>query len=125
MDSIIKYLCVSARRDLIKRIEKDMKTTSYTNVENDETEFSISIEDILIQEETNSTNKARLHTAFEQLSSRQREAIYLKYYEEMNYEQICEIMNINYQSVRNLISKGILILRENIVSAILLIMYLK
>ncbi len=41
------------------------------------------------------------------LSNRQKEAVFLKYYNQMSYEDICDIMNINYQSVRNLISTAL------------------
>ncbi len=46
-----------------------------------------------------------------QLSPRQREALTLYYIEERKYEDICEIMNMNYQSVRNLMHRGLLKLR--------------
>ena len=45
------------------------------------------------------------------LSPRQRKAIVLYYIEEKKYEDICTIMDMNYQSVRNLIHRGIVKLR--------------
>jgi len=114
-DSIMSYLCVSIRRDLIKRINKSALIISLENTEKLDTNFSISAEDILIQEENSKIDKIKLEKAFEHLSHRQREAIYLKYYNEMSYEEICTVMDINYQSVRNLISKGILLLREKMI----------
>lgn len=47
-----------------------------------------------------------------QLSPRQRKAIILYYIEEKKYEDICVIMEMNYQSVRNLIHRGITKLRS-------------
>jgi RNA polymerase sigma factor (sigma-70 family) len=47
----------------------------------------------------------------EQLSPRQREALTLYYIEERKYEDICEIMSMNYQSVRNLMHRGLTKLR--------------
>ena len=47
-----------------------------------------------------------------QLSPRQREALTLYYIEEKKYEDICEIMNMNYQSVRNLMYRGLTKLRD-------------
>jgi RNA polymerase sigma factor (sigma-70 family) len=113
-DSIIKYMCVTLRRELIRRIEKSHKTSGLDYVENKDTDFSLTIEDMMIQDETFESNKIKLQQSMELLSSRQREAVYLKYYEEMSYEEICDIMDINYQSVRNLISKGIIELRKYI-----------
>ena len=47
-----------------------------------------------------------------QLSPRQREALTLYYIEEKKYEDIFTIMDMNYQSVRNLMHRGITRLRE-------------
>ena len=47
-----------------------------------------------------------------QLSPRQREALTLYYIEEKKYEDICEIMSMNYQSVRNLMHRGLTKLRS-------------
>jgi len=111
-DSIIKYLCVSLRRELIRRINKAHDTMSFETKENKEFDFALTIEDLIIREETDAEHSDKLKFALSSISHRQKEAIYLKYYEEMSYEQICEIMDINYQSVRNLISKGIIEMRK-------------
>lgn len=49
---------------------------------------------------------------FSKLSPRQREIINLYYIEERKYDDICNIMGINYQSVRNLMHRSICRLRE-------------
>lgn len=49
---------------------------------------------------------------FEKLSPRQRQIINLYYIEQRKYEEICQIMGINYQSVRNLMHRSISRLRE-------------
>ncbi len=111
-DSIIKYLCVSLRRELIRRVKQSMRVTSFDYSENTDVYFSLTIEDLIVQDENDQAKQLKLKEAFKELSSRQREAIFLKYYKEMSYEQICEVMDINYQSVRNLISKGIIDLKR-------------
>ncbi|MBK9744630.1 MAG: sigma-70 family RNA polymerase sigma factor [Saprospiraceae bacterium] len=111
-DSIIKYLCVTLRRELIRRVEKSRNTVEYEVNENKESTFSLSAEDMLIGDEMSSENQENIKTALSKLSSRQKEAIYLRYFEEMEYEEICDVMEINYQSVRNLISKGIIEMRQ-------------
>jgi RNA polymerase sigma factor (sigma-70 family) len=47
-----------------------------------------------------------------QLSPRQREILTLYYWDEKNYEDICKIMNMNYQSVRNLMHRSLTKLRS-------------
>jgi RNA polymerase sigma factor (sigma-70 family) len=123
-DSIIRYLCVTLRRELIRRINKAQQTIGFENTENKELDFSLSIEDAIIHGETTETNQTRLMQAMETLSNRQREAIYLRYYECMEYEEICSIMDINYQSVRNLISKGLIELRNHFISWVYLSFFL-
>ncbi len=49
---------------------------------------------------------------FGKLSPRQRQIIHLYYLEHRKYEDICRIMGINYQSVRNLMHRSICRLRE-------------
>ena len=49
---------------------------------------------------------------FVKLSPRQRQIINLYYIEHRKYEDICRIMGINYQSVRNLMHRSICRLRE-------------
>lgn len=66
--------------------------------------------DYIAAEKVNYTNSfiARM---LDKLSPRQRNAIELYYIEEKKYEDICVIMDMNYQSVRNLIHRGMLKLR--------------
>jgi RNA polymerase sigma factor (sigma-70 family) len=47
-----------------------------------------------------------------QLSPRQREVLTLYYWDEKNYEDICKIMNMKYQSVRNLMHRSLTKLRS-------------
>lgn len=46
------------------------------------------------------------------LTNRQRQAITLYYLEERKYDEICQILQMNYHSVRNLMHRGMLKLRE-------------
>ncbi|HQX43672.1 MAG: sigma-70 family RNA polymerase sigma factor [Saprospiraceae bacterium] len=114
-DSVKNYLMGSLRRKIVRRLqEKNKFDTSELQLElkaSDEPNFLIS----LIEDEEDSQQKLKLAKAMSQLSNRQREAIYLKYAEGMDYDQICEQMELQYQSVRNLVSTGINRLKEIIV----------
>lgn len=54
----------------------------------------------------------RVKEYFGKLSPRQRQIINLYYLEHRKYDEICCIMGINYQSVRNLMHRSICRLRE-------------
>lgn len=58
------------------------------------------------------------------LSDRQKEAIYLRFSAEMSYDEISELLGINYQSARNLIHRSIDKIRSEIGSALLSIFLL-
>ena len=68
-------------------------------------EFSIEAQ--IIQRETDEHQLKKLSQVLNKLTKREREVIYLKFYQEMDYEQIAALMSINYQSVRNLIHTAI------------------
>ncbi|MCR4852675.1 MAG: sigma-70 family RNA polymerase sigma factor [Prevotella sp.] len=55
---------------------------------------------------------ATVERYFEKLSPRQQQIINLYYREQMKYDDICRVMGINYQSVRNLMHRSITRLRE-------------
>jgi len=55
------------------------------------------------------------------LSSRQQEILYLKFHSEMDYDQIIEIMGLNYQSARNLVTRALEALRKSMTSVLVLI----
>ncbi|MEM8901964.1 MAG: sigma-70 family RNA polymerase sigma factor, partial [Bacteroidota bacterium] len=75
-------------------------------------QVDLDIEQLMIQDEHSAEQLNRIKSAFEALSDRQKEAIFLKYYQDMDYEEIGEAMNINYQSVRNLVFRAVKSLRE-------------
>ena len=51
------------------------------------------------------------------LTERQKEIIYLRFVHDMSFDDISQIMDINTQSARNLISRSLQKLRDNISNA--------
>ena len=123
-DSIIKYLMVSLRRKVIKEI----KTIHHREVDREivETDFKeeLSFEARLADNEMKKEKSAALDKAFHALSPRQKEVIYLKYYNGMSYEDIGSIMDLNYQSARNLASRAIKQLQKALLTIILILFLL-
>ena len=122
-DQIKPYLYVSIRRKILGQVKKGRNRTG---IELQEYHFDaeLSIEHILIQNEDNLEQKRYIETAFEQLSDRQKEILYLKYYAQMDYDAISEIMDMNYQSARNLVSRAIAKLSKVLSAKMLLILLL-
>lgn len=57
-------------------------------------------------------DRAELQQLLEKLPRRQQEAIYLRFYHNFPYEVIASTMNMNYQSVLNLVQRALKNLRE-------------
>lgn len=70
------------------------------------------VEDCYLRHEAEIFQSAKIESLLRQLSKRQRQAITLYYMEEKKYEDICVIMDMNYQSVRNLVCRSLNRLRE-------------
>lgn len=64
-------------------------------------------------EEEQSDDFMIMHQAFRELSSRQQEILYLYYMLGATHADIVEILNINYQSSKNLLFRSLLKLKEH------------
>ncbi len=113
--SIKPYLFKSLRHTIGDELEAQTRKRSLYRVHAYEYELVFSQEDFLISEQTTQEQHTQIVNALNKLSSRQREAIYLRFFEGLDYEKISEIMVINTQSVRNLIHQSFKILKGNIV----------
>jgi RNA polymerase sigma factor (sigma-70 family) len=112
LNSIKPYLYVSFRRHLFREIKKASKTI---NCDKDDffVDISFSAEDVIIQQEIDVLKKESLETLLNALPNRQKEVLYLKYYSDLNINEIAKVLEIKYQSVLNLIHKGIKKLRQD------------
>lgn len=106
------YILISLKNRLLDEFRRQTFTAetaveSYVHrqaVDDIEREY-IADEHQLLQE----SQVAHLMTS---LTRRQRQAITLYYLEQRKYEEICDIMQMNYHSVRNLMHRSMLRLRE-------------
>jgi RNA polymerase sigma factor (sigma-70 family) len=97
---------------LFRAIKKASKTINYEENENTFVDFKFSTEDAMIQQEIDTLKQKNLAKHLNQLPNRQKEVLYLKYYSDLNTDDIAKVLEINYQSVLNLIHKGIKKLRQ-------------
>ncbi|UBM59386.1 sigma-70 family RNA polymerase sigma factor [Marinilongibacter aquaticus] len=74
----------------------------------------VNIETELEEREAFFDNKKRVQSALEVLPKRQKEAVFLKFYKGLENEQIAELMQVNRQSVANLLYKAINTLRSQV-----------
>lgn len=115
-DSIVFYLMRALRNRLFRALENRKRLLSS---DDKETVFDIvppSDEAWMTQQHEDERNQQLLQ-AINQLSDRQREAIYLRFYQNFEYEKIAELMSLEQQSVYNLVFRAIQSLRKKLPSA--------
>ncbi len=111
-DSIRFYLYRSLRNKIIGDIRKNNHTKIDSTNLFEDIIGALSIEDDLIESEQLSEQLLKLKRAIQQLPKRQQEIIQLRYYHDFSFEEIAEMMQINNQSVRNLLHRAISELRQ-------------
>ncbi|MBX2842818.1 MAG: sigma-70 family RNA polymerase sigma factor [Flammeovirgaceae bacterium] len=108
------YLFKSLKRRIIRVLSAQKKEEAQQeNLRGVSAEFSFSTEDKMIGQQETLENQQKLITALSKLSNRQKEIVYLKYYQGLNYDEIAEVMLLKRQSVHNLLQEAVKSLRKN------------
>ena len=102
------YLMRSLRREIARKTNKIKEVKEFGT----ET-FENSFEDQLITAEEHINYNKALEVALNNLSERQREAIYLKFYQNMSFEEIALMMDISPRAVYKLIYRAIEVLQKS------------
>ena len=114
-DNVSAYLLKALRHNLLKKINKHNKIRESGFLFNSEgSEAVVSPEKKWILNEFTSEIKNHLDQAINKLPSRQKEALYLKLYVGLDYKEAARVMNLNQQSVYNLVFKAIKNLRKKV-----------
>jgi len=107
------YFLRAIKNKVLKSLHKNIRTTSSDQLP-DEYDFfhEFSIERVIIDKQISEEKAAKLTRTLSLLSKRQKEIIYLKYYQYLDHGQIAELMNISRQSVYNLLHEAVHKLRS-------------
>jgi RNA polymerase sigma-70 factor (ECF subfamily) len=108
--SVKFYLFRSLRRKI--HLAMDRKTMNVPTTEVDMYENLPSTEDVIIQKERVALDIKKLQHYLTTLPSRQYEVIRLRFFEESSWSEIADIMEIDEQSVRNLVGRAVAKLRQ-------------
>uniref|UniRef100_UPI0032172A90 RNA polymerase sigma factor n=1 Tax=uncultured Draconibacterium sp. TaxID=1573823 RepID=UPI0032172A90 len=109
------YLFVALRNSILKKITINRKyETIDLAEEKQELNFNVeySFQDVLIDKEISDEVHSSLKRAINSLPAKQKEIIYLKFEEEMEYPEISEILQISIESSRKLLYRALLTLRN-------------
>ncbi len=115
VENVRSYLMTSFRRELLHKIEsgkrreqkhRDSERLYYDN--------QSSYEDHLVQLQSDSSLKAKISTALTKLTARQAELIRLKFFEDLDYDEIARICNISKRTAYNIIYDALKILKDEL-----------
>lgn len=124
--SLKGYLLVALKRTLINHFNAsspvllsmdEMNVGSYAD--NRPFEIELSVQAVCESEEIDAEeeNRQKLAAVLQELTPRQREAIYLYYIQEIPLIEIPDMLGMNYQSTRNLLHRAMSKLRQCITSS--------
>lgn len=109
--SVKAYLLKALKYKLLKELSRTPSTT-YNDELGENGAFDLSHESFLVAQQEDEERAQKVLRSLEQLSNRQKEIIYLKFYQNLSYEEVSAIMNINYQAARNLLYQAIKALKK-------------
>lgn len=112
-DNVKLYLMVSLKRSIYDKIKKSSKTTVTDEMPKDSFDISFTMEEQIISSESEQMAKDKLLKCLDSLSGRQKEVIYLRFYNGFSPEEVSEIMQISNQSVRNVQASALKKMRNN------------
>lgn len=116
------YLLSSVRKRIVKLHERDHIFSKVIPIDHIDFLYEYSIEDRLISDEKTAESVKKINKLVNSLPSRQSEALYLRYHQGLSVEQVSEVLNINYQSTKNLLHRAILQLRKEFPLPILILL---
>ena len=109
------YFLKSLRNQLLQEFRRASHSYSFLDIDDfGQISDYQTIEKQIEQNEIYSENQFKVRTAIDELPKRQKEAVFLKYFEGMENEQIADLMQVNRQSVANLLFKALSTLKSQI-----------
>jgi RNA polymerase sigma factor (sigma-70 family) len=104
VNNLLFYLFKALRNLLVDAIQQNEKMVYFSP---EELPFHVQFVFDPNKEDVEEEIKEKLEKVIRCLSDRQKEAIYLRYQNEMSYDEIAKLMGINNQSVRNIIHRSL------------------
>jgi RNA polymerase sigma factor (sigma-70 family) len=121
LQKVKPYFFTALRRQILNQLRnlrlRELKISALPRPDID-----FSPEEIVVRDEEYRTLQNKIADLLNELPKRQKEVIYLHYFEDMDYTQIADIMGIHYQSVLNLTQKALQRLRAADLLSLLLVL---
>lgn len=107
----VKYYLLKSFRHILFRKLKQTRIYSEQTDDTDNLLEDISIEECIIREESHLSLQNKVKSLLDQLTPRQQEILYLRFYQNLTPPEIAVLLEINAQSVSNIIQRAFLRIR--------------
>lgn len=126
-DSIKFYLMCSLRREIVRRLQAEHRFDPTAAADRpDALDFQVEFhyEPTWLDSQISAEQSAALLIELNALPPRQKEALFLKYFDNLSYEEIAGVMNIEQSSAYKIIYKAIAALQKRIGNSVLMLLLL-
>lgn len=113
VENVRSYMLVVLKSRMLRELSKKERKLHVSLTEDYAFSVEYSADLRLIDEEHEVYQLRKLEQVMNQLPARQKELIYLRFYQNLSFEQIAEVMQLGRQSVYNLLQKSLLSLRRH------------
>lgn len=115
-DNIRFYLMKSFRRKLVHNL-KAMNWRADATLEEPELTIVYSVEEELIRRESLTQREQMVQRGLQELTPKQREILFYRYSCEFDYDQICDLMSLKYDSARKMVFRALQALKNHLCDA--------
>jgi RNA polymerase sigma factor (sigma-70 family) len=123
IQSLRHYLFTSFRRLVLRKLAVHRREVFGEEWEKQGFEIVLPHDAFLIQSQISEEQRLKLEQALNQLSKKQREALYLKFYDGMSSQDIADLMGLSTMAVYKLISRSLDLLKQNLPGFYLLLLF--
>ena len=106
------YLFKALRRRVVEKVRAIDKQKERERLHSARSDVQFSVTDLEAEQEAKSEMHEALVQALNQLSWRQREAVYLRYYNRLSTKEIAEVMGVANQTVLNTLHQALKKIRK-------------
>ncbi len=113
-NSIKPYLLVSLKRRILRQLSIERKSVSFDQLNDFRLEYSV--EKRIIEEDRQAISVSRMNQNLAKLTPKQREVIHLKFYEQLSYVEIAQVMQVEVKAIYKLMARAINSLRADFIT---------
>lgn len=107
--SVKNYLFKSLRRILVRKLERNKRFSPIDSIFGEKIPFDVELphDTNLIQKERLQHFRDQLRKSLSKMSPRQREVVHLRYFEDLSYDEIAEVMGLSVKHTYKLMYRAI------------------